>query len=320
MEIFISHSSKNYDLGNALVDLLVEVGIRSGQIIFTSNPAYGIPVGHNIFDWLKSRISNKPYVIYLLSPEYYTSVACLNEMGAAWIIENEHSMIFTPNFQLNSPEFQNGAINPREIGFYIDNEDRLLEFIDFLLEKFDLPKNMALINQRVKKFLNRIKSFPNKKEEKTSNPIERSIVEIEGEMKERTTTIPENKQDAISKFLSDWSNNKVRDEEFLLIYYIIENTKFYLATGVKSDKEINNIKDWESENDMLDTLSKKYLATLRRFELRNIIEMTEEGIDGKPQEVTIIKSLQEVFIDMPEEMEIKLHEIVKNHSRGYSIF
>ena len=123
MKIFISHSSKNKDYGNVLVELLRGVGVKEDEIIFTSNNAYGIPIGQNIYNWLKSQIAEKPFVIYLLSKEYYESIACLNEMGAAWIIENEHAMLFTPNFDLSSKEFQNGAIDPREIGFYIDDEE-----------------------------------------------------------------------------------------------------------------------------------------------------------------------------------------------------
>ncbi len=89
MKIFISHSSRNKFYGEKLVDLLKSVGVKENEIIFTSNAAYGIPVGQNIFNWLKSQITEKPFVIYLLSEEYYQSIACLNEMGAAWIIENK---------------------------------------------------------------------------------------------------------------------------------------------------------------------------------------------------------------------------------------
>ena len=39
MKIFISHSSKNENYGKALVQLLTGIGIKSEQIIFTSNPA-----------------------------------------------------------------------------------------------------------------------------------------------------------------------------------------------------------------------------------------------------------------------------------------
>ncbi|MEJ5106642.1 toll/interleukin-1 receptor domain-containing protein, partial [Chryseobacterium sp. MYb328] len=159
MKIFISHSSKDKNFGNSLVELLRSLGVKENEITFTSNTAYGIPIGQNIFKWLKSQITENPFVIYLLSEEYYRSVACLNEMGAAWIIENEHAAIFTPNFDLSSKEFQGGALDPREIGFYINDEERILAFIHHLSTKFEITKNPILISQNVKKFLEQIKNF-----------------------------------------------------------------------------------------------------------------------------------------------------------------
>ena len=153
MKIFISHSSRNKFYGDKLVDLLRSVGIKENEIIFTSNTAYGIPVGQNIFNWLKSQITEKPFVIYLLSEEYYQSIACLNEMGAAWIIENKHAALFTPNFNLSSKEFQSGALDPREIGFYITDEERTLSFIQLLSEDFEISKSHIIISQSVKKFI-----------------------------------------------------------------------------------------------------------------------------------------------------------------------
>ena len=162
MKIFISHSSKNKSYGNILVELLKGIGIKTENIIFTSNVAYGIPNGENIFDWLKEIITDKPYVIYLLSNEYYKSIACLNEMGAAWVMENEHTIIFTPDFKLDSYQFQNGAINPREIGFYINDKDRLLNFIDSLKENFNIEKKSAIIHQEITKFEKSIEKLQKK--------------------------------------------------------------------------------------------------------------------------------------------------------------
>jgi len=159
MKIFISHSSKNANYGNALVNLLTGIGVKENQIIFTSNSAYGIPIGQNIFDWLKNKIVEKPYVLYLLSPEYYKSIACLNEMGAAWVIENKHTMIFTPNFKLDSPEFRNGAIDPRKIGFYINEHEKLIAFIEALRDDYDITSNQVLINQKIKEFLDIIEKL-----------------------------------------------------------------------------------------------------------------------------------------------------------------
>ncbi|KYH06685.1 hypothetical protein A1704_23010 [Chryseobacterium cucumeris] len=156
MKIFLSHSSKNKFYGEKLVELLRSVGVKETEIIFTSNTAYGIPVGQNIFNWLKSQISENPFVIYLLSEEYYQSIACLNEMGAAWIIENKHAAIFTPNFNLSSKEFQTGALDPREMGFYINDEERILSFLHLISESFEISQNHIIISQSVKKFLNEL--------------------------------------------------------------------------------------------------------------------------------------------------------------------
>lgn len=158
MKIFISHSSENKVYGDAIVELLRAIGIPENEIIYTSNTAYGIPIGQNIFNWLKCQITENPYVIYLLSKEYYSSIACLNEMGAAWVIENMHTVIFTPGFDLSSKEFQSGAIDPREMGFFVNDEEKLISFIDQLKTHFSISKKTVLVNQAVKKYLNTIKS------------------------------------------------------------------------------------------------------------------------------------------------------------------
>ncbi|MGH1355916.1 MAG: toll/interleukin-1 receptor domain-containing protein [Thalassovita sp.] len=158
MKIFISHSSKNAVYGRALVNLLTGVGIDHESIVFTSDTSYGIPVGKNIFDWLKAQISDRPFVIFLLSPEYYSSVACLNEMGAAWIVENQHAAIFTPSFDLDEANFRNGALDPREIGFSINDEDRVTEFIETLRPNFSITTKQTVISRKRQEFLAQVGS------------------------------------------------------------------------------------------------------------------------------------------------------------------
>nr|WP_321980074.1 toll/interleukin-1 receptor domain-containing protein [uncultured Cohaesibacter sp.] len=159
MKIFISHSSNDAAYGRALVNLLTGVGVDHESIVFTSDAAYGIPVGKNIFDWLKEQIADRPFVIFLLSSDYYSSIACLNEMGAAWIVENQHTAIFTPIFQLDDARFRNGALDPREIGFYINDEDRVTEFIDSLRSNFTITDKQAVISRKRREFLDSIGSI-----------------------------------------------------------------------------------------------------------------------------------------------------------------
>lgn len=325
MKIFISHSSKNADYGNALVNLLTGIGISGEQIIFTSNDAYGIPIGQNIFDWLKTQIKEKPYVLYLLSPEYYKSVACLNEMGAAWVIENKHTMIFTPNFKLDSYEFQNGAIDPREIGFYINNNDKLIAFVDSLRADYSVTTNPVLINQKINEFLDTIKSYHTTvtKEIKTKNLEKSVIADAKTQAKKESIEtnkikIPQKKYVGKSKFFNDLMNGKLKDEEVILTHYIIDTAKFRLFTGWQEDQEKEKIKIWEDINEINNTLSNNYESALRRFEMKKLVTVSAVTGGGNPKEMRITEDFQDELLDLPSEITEKIDEIIKNNPRTES--
>ena len=321
MKIFISHSSKNANYGNALVELLAGIGIKSDQIIFTSNIAYGIPIGQNIFNWLKNRINEKPYVIYLLSQEYYSSIACLNEMGAAWMDENKHTMIFTPNFKLDSHEFQSGSLDPREIGFYIDNEERLTAFIESLKTSFDIALNLVLVNQKVKDFLKRIETI---KKEAVSTTVaapmfktqEQNVVTTKEVKKPiqnqniRSSSKPTNRDS--SRLFTDLRNGKLKNEEILLIHYIIDTGRFKLGTGWQEPKEIENIEAWEDVHGLDNILSKNYPKALKRFEMRALTEVSELTSSGNPKELALLENVREELLDLPDEIQESILKVVEN--------
>jgi hypothetical protein len=335
MKIFISHSSKNKLLGEKLVDLLRNIGLKENEIIFTSNIAYGIPIGQNIFNWLKSQISEKPFVIYLLTEEYYQSIACLNEMGAAWIIENKHAAIFTPDFNLSSKEFQSGALDPREIGFYINDEERILSFIHILAEYFEITKNNILISQSVKKFIKEISEIkqeliPAKAVEvtpSTSNstqPI--SISETSQEVvQSRGVSQEQVKEKILSKSSTDLFKTfkdlvlakKLKDDEMLLLHYIMDTGHSKLKTGWQENEELINIREWEKVNDINDTLSKNYPSALRRLELRKFIEVSALTASNNPKELKIRDEIGENLMDLPIEVQDILTECVKKNFFEY---
>lgn len=326
MKIFISHSSKNKFYGDKLVDLLRSVGIKENEIIYTSNTAYGIPVAQNIFNWLKSQITEKPFVIYLLSEEYYQSIACLNEMGAAWIIENKHAAIFTPNFNLSSKEFQNGALDPREIGFYISDEERILSLLQLLSEDFEISKSHIIISQSIKKFIREIsnhttemiiptKVYEPKIVEKPSISESNTIVPENNENKPPIATFSTNQTDLFSKFINSITLNKLKDDELILLHYIIETGRFKLMTGWQEHIEVNNIKEWEVINDINNKLSTNYSSILKRFELRGFTEVSALTSSNNPKELKIRDEISNQLLDLPENvMNIILVNIDKNHS------
>jgi hypothetical protein len=325
MKIFITHSSKDAEYGNILVELLRSLGLKENEIIFTSNVAYGIPVGQNIFNWLKSQIAERPFVIYLLSENYYKSVACLNEMGAAWMIENEHAAIFTPEFDLSSKEFQNGALDPREIGFYINNEDRLLSFINLLSANFEISKNSPLVLQAVKKFLNGIKGIntiksPSKPKIEQQKVIpENKTTEIETSIKKNeSNTRPLIADNLYSKFLGLIEADKLKADEILLLHYLIDTSRFKLLTGWQQEEENSNIKEWEEINDIKPVLSKSYEGVLRRFELRGFTEVSQVTSHGNPKEVKLKEELSKHILDLPEKTQSKIKKVVEDNFHDHS--
>jgi len=318
MKIFISHSSRNKFYGDKLVDLLRNVGVKEGEIIFTSNIAYGIPVGQNIFNWLKSQITEKPFVIYLLSEEYYQSIACLNEMGAAWIIENKHVALFTPNFNLYSKEFQSGALDPREIGFYITDEERILSFLELISEDFDISKNHIIITQSVKKFINEINNY--------KQGIEKAVISTALQKPEKTVAKEENikveavkgitsiPKDLFSKFISFVASKKLKDDELILLHYIIETGRFRLMTGWQEQNEIERIKEWEVINEIENKLSKNYSSVLSRFELRGFTEVSAVTSSNNPKELKIKEEISNNLLDLPDNiLNIILETIERSH-------
>lgn len=141
-KVFISHSSIDKNYVTSLVELLEDIGLNEQQVFCSSVSGYGIPLDEDIYDYLKLQFDNHElHVILVLSDNYYGSVACMNEMGAAWMLQSKYTTVLLPGF-----EFKNikGAINPRKIGLKLDNDltdvkEKLGQLKDSLLEEFNLP-------------------------------------------------------------------------------------------------------------------------------------------------------------------------------------
>ncbi|WP_214891358.1 toll/interleukin-1 receptor domain-containing protein [Exiguobacterium sp. s142] len=131
--LFISHSSADVAYVKELVDFLSFLKI---PIVCSSLPGHHIKNDRDIYDYLAGKMKKRGRVIFLLSENYYKSAACLNEMGACWILEKDYSIILTPNFDFNNID---GAINPRQMSFKLDNRERLLELFNSLQSEFIVP-------------------------------------------------------------------------------------------------------------------------------------------------------------------------------------
>lgn len=134
--IFISHSSHDIEYVQPLVKLLELLGLDKKTMFCSSVHGYGIPIGKNIYEYLKSEFTDKNIlVVMIMSHNYYNSEPCLNEMGATWVMSKEYLTILTDDFDFNQMK---GSIDPQKIGFKITDIARLDEFKDKLVEGLSL--------------------------------------------------------------------------------------------------------------------------------------------------------------------------------------
>jgi predicted RNA-binding Zn-ribbon protein involved in translation (DUF1610 family) len=140
-KVFISHSSQDKDSVTCFVDFLEDIGLKEEQIFCSSVPGYGIPLDEDIYDYLKKQFQDYDlHVIFVLSNCYYNSVACMNEMGAAWVLQNKYTTLLLPGFKFHEIK---GAINPRQIGLKLDSDleeikEKLGQLKESLTQEFEL--------------------------------------------------------------------------------------------------------------------------------------------------------------------------------------
>lgn len=142
-KIFISHSSEDKNYISKFVLLLERMGIKSESLFCSSDSIYGVPLGTDIYEYLKEQFNKyNLHVVFMLSTNYYGSPAALNEMGAAWILQSRETTILLPGFTHDDIK---GVMNKNAIFIKLDEDNknlrhRLNEFYDEIIEEFALPK------------------------------------------------------------------------------------------------------------------------------------------------------------------------------------
>lgn len=139
--LFISHSSEDEVSVEAFVSMLQKIGFNKTNFFCSTIEGYSIDEGADIDETLRNKFTeSKIYVVFILSKNYYASPACLNEMGAAWVLQSEYSTIVVPGFEI--PDIK-GAINPRKLAIVLNDKKHirssLNKFRERFLDLFNLP-------------------------------------------------------------------------------------------------------------------------------------------------------------------------------------
>lgn len=139
--IFISHASKDKAFVGEVVSLLETMGLRENDVFCSSLPGYDIPIGNNIFDYLREQfLEYDLHVLFVHSPNYYASPVSLNEMGAAWALKANCTSLLLPGFTF---EEMKGVVNSNTIAIKLDSDeyevkDKLDQLYEVIRKEFGL--------------------------------------------------------------------------------------------------------------------------------------------------------------------------------------
>lgn len=156
--IFLSHKSDDKKYADALEKFIMGLGVNENQLIYTSHPLHKIPMDENIYDYLRKHINTNVFIIFLFSNEYLKSPACMNEMGAAWVVQSDYTNIYTPDFSFGNPLYRQCAIDTNKMGAVLNGDEHckasMIEFKDKIQNLFGLSndeiKNQYLIDRFIK--------------------------------------------------------------------------------------------------------------------------------------------------------------------------
>jgi len=124
--ILISHSSLDKDFCDVFVELLASIGFTNKTIIYTSKSEFAVPLGNDIYEYLRNHLKRNIWVIFMLSENFYKSAACLNEMGAAWVKQSRYYSVLLPNFK---HEERKGVINLNQQTLNLCDPVRMTELL-----------------------------------------------------------------------------------------------------------------------------------------------------------------------------------------------
>ncbi|HAH63828.1 MAG TPA: hypothetical protein DCL73_17210 [Treponema sp.] len=190
--IFISHSSRDENIASKLVDALIEMGIDKDILFYSSRPETGIEVGNQLEKKLYENLRSSEVVIFVLTDNFYRSPICMNEMGAAWILNKEVVPILLGGL---TPDGMQGVIDKKYIAFSTEKDD------------------VTRLEKKLLKYITKRNTF------KTTQEIFSAFLNGANEMIDGDNKA---KQDNISEIEKNIVANRFTDDEIILFNLFIE--------------------------------------------------------------------------------------------------
>ena len=153
--VFISHASSDELLVSLFVDLILcsGSGLTPDNIVYTSREDTGVVNGDEIPQAIKDCIRCSRMFFMMVSEAYRASEVCLNEMGAAWMIDDlPKKIVLLPGVGFERIGWLMSLVK----GTRITDEDGLDAIHDQVMEAFSTHVQTSTWNRSKRQFLKEI--------------------------------------------------------------------------------------------------------------------------------------------------------------------
>lgn len=264
-KVFISHSSKDKEFVEALVEMLESIGFDPSTLFCSSVDGYGIGLSKDIFETLRELFKDyNLYVIFVHSPNYYLSPVSLNEMGAAWVLKTDFCSLLTTNMDFGGMK---GVVNDSIISIKVDKADapaRLTELKDLLISLFGFkPIDSIKWERKRQAFLNKVLSID-------YDEIESDDVVLS---EEKLIFNPSELE-----LFSSWANNTV-DQTYMVLRV---RGGLQVHFGYRNGRLYSYGREEAEFEDFMDRLVRAGYIVVDRYDaknMQNIYKITKQGYD-----------------------------------------
>ena len=153
-KIFICHSSKDKDLIDAFISqILLATGLcERDEIVYSSGGDMGTKAGESIIDFIRQNLKKSSLIFLMMSQNFKKSEVCMNEMGAAWILEKNVVPLLLPNMNCDSV----GFLNDKNSAIDILSTNDLSKLVQKVSDTFDRKPKYNAVSEAVNTFIKQI--------------------------------------------------------------------------------------------------------------------------------------------------------------------
>lgn len=151
-KIFISHSSKDAKVVNYFCSYVLGLGLKidlEEEVYNTSLDGSNPRTGEDFRNSIKEHLTNSRLVLQFISPNYKESEVCLNEMGAAWVLNKNVIPLI-----VNKGGYDVGFINSTTQQTKLYDAQSITKFVtDCATLLTNKPINAAVLSHNIAEFI-----------------------------------------------------------------------------------------------------------------------------------------------------------------------